>query len=171
MKTYTVKLVSQRNAIILIFLLLAFFLISGIALLPKTMSTFSSTICVAIDFVISYFLWQKFVTGKTEWTVDDLEIKIIWTKKFTLADNKDFNFKWTEIENIKRGIDPQYYNLQVKLVSGQIIKFFHDTLTTKDDFEDLLKILYKKLNDKKATANNRIADQAGGTLEESATNH
>lgn len=42
--------------------------------------------------------------------------------------------KRNEIKDISRGLDSQYSNLKIKLMSGDTIKYFHDTLTTGDDF-------------------------------------
>jgi hypothetical protein len=120
--------------------------------------------------IVTYVLWQLLVTGRTIWTVDENEIQISWTKKFILGDGEDTIIKWSEVKDIRRGSDPQYYNLKIELTSGCTLKYFHDTLTTRDDFEEMLKALYQALKDKKATANNTLA-QAGLTEKQSATNH
>jgi hypothetical protein len=106
--------------------------------------------------VIAYFLWQLFVTGRTLWTVDDNEIKIVWTRRFILTSGLDTVIKWSEIEDISQGLDPKYYNLKIKLVSGDTLKYFHDNLTTRDDFEEMLKTLYQTLSTKKAGANHTL---------------
>lgn len=105
---------------------------------------------------IAYLLWQLFVTGQTLWTIDDNEIKIVWTKKLALVGGIDTVIKWSEIKDISQGLDPKYYNLRIKLVSGDTLKYFHDNLTTRDDFEEMLKTLYQTLNKKKAAANNTL---------------
>jgi len=143
--------VSQTNAIVLIITGLIVILVSAGTLLPHSglQNAGLSILLVSFLAVIAYILWQTFVTGRTQWTIDDIEIKIVWTKKFFLADCGDTTIKWSEIKDIGRGLDPQYYNLKIKLVSGDTIKYFHDTLTTRDDFEQMLKQLYQTLNDKK----------------------
>ena len=158
---YKVKLVSQTNAIVLIITLLVVILVSAGTLLPPggLQNEGLTILVVSIVALISYTLWQIFVTGRTIWTIDENEIKIVWTKKFILADSTDTIIKWSEIKDISRGLDPQYYNLKIKLVSGDTIKYFHDTLTTRDDFEEMLKTLYQTLNDKKATANSEVLRQ------------
>ncbi|MBS1511775.1 MAG: hypothetical protein JST86_13090 [Bacteroidetes bacterium] len=152
--TYKIKLVSQAHAMLLVIVLLVVFLVSAGTLLPSggLQNTWLAILLVSIVAIISYFLWQIFVTGRTLWTIDDNEIKIVWTKKFYLNDGKDVIIKWSEIKDISRGLDPQYYNLKIKLQSGDTIKYFHDTLTTRDDFEEMLKVLYQTLHDKKNTA-------------------
>jgi hypothetical protein len=155
--TYKVKLVSQTNAIVLIITGLVIILVSAGTLLPPggLQNEGLSILLVSILAFITYILWQIFVTGRTQWTIDDNEIKILWTKKFFLADCSDTTIRWSEIENISRGLDPQYYNLKIKLVSGDTVKYFHSS--GRDDFEEMLKKLYQTLNDKKATANKGIA--------------
>ena len=98
--------------------------------------------------ILWYILWQKFVIGRTEWTVDNDGISIIWTKR-PLERTKDLTIKWKEIEKIFQGSDTKYYHLKIKLNSGDSLSFFHDYLTTKDDFENLVKELYQRLNNKK----------------------
>ncbi|MEP7373894.1 MAG: hypothetical protein ABI675_10925 [Chitinophagaceae bacterium] len=167
---YKVKLVSQAHAILLIIVLLGVFLISAGTFLPPggLKNEGLSILLVSIVVFVSYTLWQIFVTGRTVWTIDENEIKIVWTKKFIFQDGKDIVIKWSEIKDISRGLDPQYYNLKIKLVSGDTLKYFHDTLTTRDDFEKMLKTLYQTLNDKKATANSEVLRQQGATNKSSS---
>lgn len=95
-------------------------------------------------------MWQRFVTGRTEWTIDSSGIQVKWVKQFYLSNNEDINLKWNEIESISRGFDPNYYNLKIQRTSGQKIKFYHDTLTTKDDFKEFIKNLHQTFNKMKA---------------------
>jgi len=167
--TYKVKLVSQTNAIAFIVTGLVAVLVSAWKFLPKNglQNEGLAILIVAGLAVVAYFLWQLFVTGRTIWTIDENEIKIEWTKKFVLADIEDTIIKWSEVKDISRGSDPQYYNLVIDLTSGYTIKYFHDTLTMRDDFEDMLKTLYQTLKDKKATANSALA-KTGLTERQSA---
>jgi hypothetical protein len=84
------------------------------------------------------------VTAKTQWTINDDGIYMTWIKQFAFTHNDDITIKWNEIESISRGLDPNYYNLKIKLISGQTIRFYHDTLTTRDDFQEFLKALNNK---------------------------
>ena len=156
--TYKVKLVSQANAVAFIIIGLAIILISAGTLLPRggLQNGALSIFVVFVVAVIAYFLWQLFVTGRTLWTVDDNEIKIVWTRRFILTSGLDTIIKWSEIEDISQGLDPKYYNLKIKLVSGDTLKYFHDNLTTRDDFKEMLKTLYQTLSTKKAGANHTL---------------
>jgi hypothetical protein len=148
MTTFKIKLVSQTNAIIVVIVLLTLFF-SGAILFQNILNKIPDIIFFTVILAVSYFGWQIFATGRTEWTVTNKEVTIIWTKTFALTYNENLTIQWNDIENISRGLDPQYYNLKIKLTSGKTIKFYHDTLTTRDDFEELLKTLYQSLNDKK----------------------
>ena len=147
--SYKVKFVSQTNSIVVLFSSLAAVFI-GISTIPyNPVSKYVATFIVIILFFIVWLLWQKFVTGRTEWTLEENEIKIMWTKKFALARTKDFNIQWSEIQNISRGFEPHYYNLRIKLNSGATVRFYHDILTTRDDFEKLIIALNQKISKKK----------------------
>jgi hypothetical protein len=162
--TYKIKLVSQTNAIAFIITCLAIFLISAGTLLPRDglQNGALSIFVVFIVAFIAYFLWQLFVTGRTVWTIDDNEIKIVWTKKFALVGGIDTVIKWSEIKDISQGPDPKYYSLKIKLVSGDTLKYFHDNLTTRDDFEQMLKTLYQTLNAKRPAANDNAGPNRTG---------
>jgi hypothetical protein len=149
MMTYKVKLVSQTNAILLLFALMIAFFIEAAIFFPHGLHNETLSIVLTIfEFSLAIFLWQKFVTGRTEWTVDENRITVSWTKKFAFADTGDYVFEWKEIERIWQGLDPNYYNLKFKLTSGRTFTFYHATFGT-DDFRDLIKVLYQTFNEKK----------------------
>lgn len=148
--TYKVKLVSQTNAIGLIAIELVVVLFSAGMLLPKggLHNTGQSILIVSALAIIAIFLWQKFVTGWTEWQVNKDRITISWIKKFAFSDINDYVFEWKDIEKIWQGMDPRYYNLKFKFTNGQKITFYHASFGN-DDFNDLLKILYQTLDERK----------------------
>jgi len=148
--TYKVKLVSQTNASVLIVIGLVIILVSAGTLLPKggLQNIGLSILIVSVLAIIAIFLWQKFVTGWTEWQVDKDRITISWTKKFAFSDINDYVFEWRDVEKIWQGMDPGYYNLKFKFTDGQKITFYHATFGN-DDFSDLLEILYKTLDERK----------------------
>lgn len=135
---------------ILIIILLFFFLGAVFVFaLYELLNIGFAFLLLIIDVVIGYILWQRLVTGKTEWMVDDKGIKIAWTKQFAWVKNEDLDISWKQIEKISKGFDTNYYNLNIKLSNGKIIKFYHDRLSTKDDFKNLLEILYQTFNKKR----------------------
>ena len=150
MTTCKIKLVSPTNAAALIVTLLTVFIGGVILIIPHGLHNSKLAMLIAVGLmIVAYFLWQRFVTGRTEWTLNDNEISIAWTKKFPFTEGKEISFRWDEVKNISKGLDPQYYNLKIELVSGQTIKFYHDNLTTRDDFEECLKVLLQTLNAKR----------------------
>jgi len=158
MTTYKIKFVSKTNSIFLIIALLTIFLVGMGSFNPHGLhNTALSILLAVVSIIVAYFLWQIFVTGRIEWTTNDNGVTVIWTKKFMLADNKDFSLKWTEIESISRGSDTNYYDLKIKLVTGETMRFYHDHFTTGDDFQEFIKVITHTLDDKKATANTLLA--------------
>jgi hypothetical protein len=156
MVTYKVKLVSQTNAIVLLFILLVAFFIEAAIFFPLRNQSLGIPLIV-LEFAFAIFLWQKFVTGWTEWQVDKDRITISWIKKFAFSDISDYVFEWKDIEKIWKGMDTHYYNLKFKFTNQEKITFYHASFGN-DDFSDLLKILYQTLDErKKATANSSFA--------------
>jgi len=147
---YKVKLVSQTNAILLwITMVLVVSVSAGMFLPPGGLQNKGlSILAVSVITIVTYVLWQLFVTGQSVWTVDENGIKIVWTKQFTLSGSTDLFLKWSEIEAISRGFDPYYDKLKIRLISGDTIKYFHHNLTTKDDFEKLIEALHQTLKEK-----------------------
>jgi len=142
MATFKVKVVSQTNAAVLIIILLIVFIGSVFLFMPHGIHNTGLALMFTVAcLIIGYFLWQRFVTGRTEWTIDGNEVDIKWTKKFPFTEGKEIVLKWVEVKKISKGIDPHYYNLKIKLVTGRTIKFYHDYMTTGDDFEECLKTL------------------------------
>lgn len=154
MTTYRVKFVSLKNSVILILSLLFIFAIILFGFFPRGIHPkFVSILCTVFIMTISWLLWQRFVTGRTTWEIDKNKIEINWVKKFAWTNNANVNLKWEEIKSITRGLDPNYYILKIKLVSGKTIRFIHDPLVTKDDFGEMLKVLYQVLNERTKIAN------------------
>lgn len=143
MSTYKVKLVSQPHAIALLLILITVLFVEAWAFFP-THNTILWIFILAGHFGLAMFLWQKYVTGRTEWQIDDKRVIITFTKKFAFHIGRPYEFEWDDIEKIWQGRDGNYYNLKIRLTSGETINFFHDTLTTRDEFEEMLKTLYKK---------------------------
>jgi len=149
MASYNIKLVSKTNAGVLIVGLLAVFFCGILIFIPHGVhNTGMSMMITAVCLIVVYFLWQRFATERTEWTVDEKEVNITWIRKFPFTVGEEIVFTWDEVKMISRGSDRQYYNLKVELITGQTIKFYHDTLTTGDDFEECLKTMHQIFSQK-----------------------
>jgi hypothetical protein len=145
MKVYRIKLISQTNVGLLIFSLLTIFFVLVATVIPFSV----------VLFVGAYFLWKKYVTGIAIWTLNEDSILIVWEKRFFRANTPDYTFKWSEINKIWRGMDPNYYNLKFKFGSGKTITFFHNG--GNDDFDDLLIALFQMWDKKKSEGSTRIS--------------
>jgi len=161
--TYKVKLVSQTNAFVFIITSLVIVLVSAGTLLPKggLQNEGLSILIVFVLAIIAIFLWQKFVTGWTEWQVDKDRIAISWTKKFAFSNINDYVFEWKDVEKIWKGMDTNYYNLKFKFMNGKKITFYHASFG-QDDFSDLLKILYQTFEERKKLQPTGSFASAGG---------
>ncbi|MCU7551358.1 hypothetical protein OCK74_19710 [Chitinophagaceae bacterium LB-8] len=156
MKTYNIKIISQRNSIILIALLLSIFIGGRLMLLPKSINQGLAILLTALVAVISYLLWQKLVTGKTEWTLDDTGLQVIWMKQFAFTHIEDIRLSWSDIDSFSDKADLNYHTFKIKLRSGQTVKFYHDNLTTGDDYKQFTEdfaLLFKAMQ---AAANNNV---------------
>jgi hypothetical protein len=141
MAVYKVKLVSQKNSIVLIVVLLFLFFCST-KVIPTGLPDLIIVFLILVDGIIAYFMWQFIVTGRTEWEIDDDIIRIRWVKPFLMSGrNADDIIDWSDIENISRGPDPNYYTLIILLSNGQKIRFFHSSLTTRDDFGKMMEFM------------------------------
>jgi hypothetical protein len=146
MNVYKVKFVSQRNALIqIVFSLFAFFASSKL-FSPHGTTQNKAILGVIIVAVIFWCFWQFFVTGRTEWEINDEMIKIHWTKPFVWSGNNDDDIiYWTDIENIYRGLDPKYYSLNIILLDGRKVRFYHNNLTTRDDFAQMMDNINRRM--------------------------
>lgn len=143
-KVYKVKFVSLPSAIVVVIVLLIAFFVLVASLTDEQRQSIPVALFVGIPMILSWLLWQKFVTGRTEWTITEDGVTMVWTKR-PLERTKDFNLQWTEIAKISQGRDTQYYHLKILLTSDEKLSFFHHHLTTRDDFEELMKILHERV--------------------------
>lgn len=151
MKTYKVKLVSQTNATVFIILSLVVFISCKYKFLPNGLKNqVLSLLLVVITFTIVYFLWQLLVTAKTRWTINDEGVSMAWTKKFAFTKDEDFFVKWEMIDSVTKGPDRNYYNLEINLVSGVTLDFYHGLFTMSDQFHEFVKDLKATLKEKQS---------------------
>lgn len=144
--TYNVKLISFSNSVILIIALLISFLTSASIFIPKggIQSTGLSILTTAISLGFAWLMWQIFVTGRTRWILDDNGLNMAWTKQFAFCNNSTIIISWSEIKKISKGLDPNYYILKIELTNDSTLRFVHDPLVTKDDFQALIAALNEK---------------------------
>jgi hypothetical protein len=141
--TYKVKLVSETNAGILLGTMVAIALVGMALFAPQGIhGTGAIILILVVGFSIAIFSWQRFVTGRTEWTVDNTQILITWTKSFAFTTCNEITIRWDEIKDIRERHDPHYCVLKIEMASGEEWKFIHDYMVFKDDFTECLIRLY-----------------------------
>ena len=147
MMTYKVKLVSQPHAIAWGIVILICVFTQAAIFFPLSNQSLAIPITV-LEVAVGIFFWQIFVTGWTEWKIEDDRLTISWTKRFAFSELQDYIFLWKDIDKIWQGMDPNYYNVKFKFKSGETINFYHASFGN-DDFRELIPILYQTFNDKK----------------------
>ena len=153
MQPYKVKFVSQTNIAVLLIVWMAAFISFALYFNPHgTRGKNWALLTTGIFFGVGWLLWQRFATGRTEWTFNETEINIAWAKRFPFSRVSDLIIRWDNIEKIWRGPGRNYYCLRIRLTSGMTIKFYHDLLTTRDDFQECLKTLYQTFSEKNKQA-------------------
>ena len=143
---YNINVVSQKNAIILIFGLIVLFFLVLILLLPflSNNQVLFYFIVILIG-VLGYFLWQKLVRGLTTWRVDEFGISITWVKNFIADKRDDVLLKWSDITSVNEEFVRHYYQLNIQTKTGDIIKFYVSRSTSRADFDNLLKEINERL--------------------------
>jgi hypothetical protein len=144
--TYNVKLVSFTNSVVLVIALLILFFSSAAFFLPKggLQNSRLSILASAISLGFGWLMWQIFVTGRTRWTLDDNGLSMIWTKQFAFYRNSGVVIPWSEIKKISKGLDPNYYILKIDLATDSTLRFIHDPMVTRDDFQALIAAINEK---------------------------
>ena len=143
---YNINVVSQKNAIVLIFGLIVLFFSVLTLLLPFLLNNqvlfYSIVIIIG---VLGYFLWQKLVRGLTTWRVDEFGISITWVKNFIADKRDDVLLKWSDITSVNEEFVRHYYQLNIQTKTGDIIKFYISRSTSRADFDSLLKEINERL--------------------------
>ena len=144
---YNINVVSQKNAIVLIFGLIVLFFSVLTLLLPFLLNNqvlfYSIVIIIG---VLGYFLWQKLVRGLTTWRVDEFGISITWVKNFIADKRDDVLLKWSEITSVNEEFVRHYYQINIQTKTGDIIKFYISRSTSRADFDSLLKEINERLS-------------------------
>jgi hypothetical protein len=140
---YNIKLVSLTNSIFTLAALFAIFIPVIASIIPKLhrhiIFAFPITI---IPITIGYFVWQKFVTGKTEWTITNDEISMEWVKQFAFTKRDGLNLKLEEVEYCQLFSERYYVLFKIKLIIGDTYRFYIGSALRNDDqykFYDELK--------------------------------
>ena len=143
---YNINVVSQKNAIVLIFGLIVLFFSVLTLLLPFLLNNQVLFYFIVILIgVLGYFLWQKLVRGLTTWKVDEFGISITWVKNFIADKRDDMLLKWSDLASVNEEFVRHYYQLNIQTKTGDIIKFYVSRSTSRADFDNLLKEINERL--------------------------
>jgi hypothetical protein len=144
---YNINVVSQKNAIILIFGLIVLFFLVLTLLLPFLLNNQVLFYFIVILIgVLGYFLWQKLVRGLTTWRVDEFGISITWVKNFIADKRDDVLLNWSDITSVNEEFVRHYYQLNIQTKIGDVIKFYISRSTSRADFDNLLKEINERLS-------------------------
>jgi hypothetical protein len=107
----------------------------GIALLP-TKGNPPVAIAMAVVVIGGAFYATRFTArASTEWILSDTDIQLRWIDQFIFHSKPDMTIKWSEIQEYKYRPDQNFDLFKLKLTDGTIIKLWHNTSTTNDDFQ------------------------------------
>jgi hypothetical protein len=160
MNTFRVKVTSQSGAALAIFICIILFfplMILRNKYLPIPLGTVSAILMLIPIIIFFIFIFRKIAAGKTEWQIDNQGISIHWVKHFAFSSNQDIQIKWIDIDTYKKRFDPMYYTFKIKLVSGQVIKFYRSTGVLVggswgDDFLEMADVFARYYNEKKLSS-------------------
>jgi len=104
-------------------------------------------ILVLVGLSLVIFIPDLLSTATCEWTFTESEIYIKWLSYFLFNRKKDFNIKWRDIQEYK--YEPhRYFDLfRVKLHDKTIIRFWHSSYATSDDFNAFIIYFEKQINE------------------------
>jgi hypothetical protein len=109
--------------------------ILGIAILP-TKGNQSVAIAMTVTVVVGAFYATRFTArAVTEWTITESEIQVRWLDQFIFHNKPDLNINWNDIQEYKYQPDKNFDLFKLKLKDGTVIKLWHNTSTTDDDFK------------------------------------
>jgi hypothetical protein len=106
----------------------------GIALLP---TKGNPSIAIAMAVVViggAFYATRLTARAMTEWTITENEIHLQWLDQFIFHNKPDLTIKWSDIQEYKYQPDKNFDLFKLKLTDGTVVKLWHNTSTTNDDF-------------------------------------
>ena len=91
-------------------------------------------------------LSARFISqAETKWTVSDSELKLEWTTQFLFQNRPTLIVGWRDIQEYKFQPDRNFDLYSLRLKDGRIIRLWHSTFLTKDDFEKFIGYFEKEV--------------------------
>ena len=153
-KTFEIKVVSQTNSVISTIIFLGIIIPLGLlrnTYLPIPYESKFTYLFSTLFVILFYFLFQKIATARIQWIFSDTKIVVHFKTQFAFSKQEDIIIKHEEIESCSSSTDPMYETLKIKLVSGQVLKFYHSNIKFRDDYSSLVSSI-KTLKDLKSKA-------------------
>ena len=107
----------------------------GIAILP---TKGNPPVALAMSVVVmggAFYATRFTARAMTEWTITESEIQLRWLNQFIFHNKPDLNISWAEIQEYKYQPDKNFDLFKIKMIDGTVIKLWHNTSTTNDDFK------------------------------------
>lgn len=159
METFQIKASSWVIYILTLLTIIIGGSITGIAFLP-TKGNPPIAITMTVILIGGAFYATRFTArAKTEWTITETEIQVRWLNQFIFHNKPDITFKWSDIDEYKYQPDRNFDLFKLKLADRRIIKIWHNTSTTNDDFQKFIDFFERRVqayNSKDVDASNNI---------------
>ncbi len=135
METFQIKASSWVIYIVTLLTIVFGGSVLGIALLP-TKGNPPVAITMTVVVLGGAFYATRFTArAMTEWTLTESEIQLKWLDQFIFHNKPDLNISWADIQEYKYQPDKNFDLFKLKLIDGTVIKLWHNTSTTNDDFK------------------------------------
>ena len=103
-------------------------------------------IAMAVVVIGSAFYATRFTArAMTEWTITKSEIQLKWLDQFIFHNRPDLKINWSDIQEYKYQPDRNFDLFKLKLTDGKVIKLWHNTSTTNDDFQKFVATFEKQV--------------------------
>lgn len=148
MQPFVIRATSQTNSVIALILSLCIIIPLGLLRnkllpIPWNPGLFWSILILISILALFYWVFRTFATSKTQWIITNSSIIVHWLTKSFIVKESDMNISWTNVESIKKRVDPMYTTLIIKLTNAEKIRFYFTNLNFGSDCDDLLIELYR----------------------------
>jgi hypothetical protein len=92
-----------------------------------------------------FYLTRYTARASTLWTISENDLQLKWLKQFPFKRNRDLIIKWSEIVAYKYQQDRTFDLFKLCLNDGRMVKVWHLTTITSDDFEKFINSFEKKV--------------------------
>ena len=143
MQPFIIRATSQVNTVIALILIAVVFIPLALlrnALLPISwnIGEFWVILIILPPLALFYGIYRTFATSKTLWTISDSSLIVHWLTRSFIVKESDIDISWSEVESIKKRVDPIYTTLTLKLTNSKDVKFHFLNLSFGKDCDDLL---------------------------------